>query len=735
MTILEELNLGRRKRLPIIIASEAAECGLACMAMVSRYHGHNVDLNGLRQRCALSLAGVSLKSLMGIADQLGFSTRPLRVELTAIGNIKLPAILHWDLNHFVVVQSVGRNRVTIHDPASGARTMGLEEFSKHFTGVALELAPAQNFEPIEARTPMKLSLLWSKMSGWWTALVQVLILSAALQIAAFVAPLQMQLVVDQALAQVDRDLLTVIALGFGALIVLQASIETLRGWALRVFGHLLSFQVTGNLVRHLLRLPSDYFEKRHVGDIVSRLGSAKPIQEAITQGVVSTLIDGLMACIAAVILFFYSSTLAFIVIAAVLINLALAMALFPKTKQRMEEAIIAEAKEQTHLMESVRAATTLKLLGREAVREGAWRNLHAETTNASVSVGKFQLSQTFIQNVVTGLQTVLVIYVAGRAILAGQGFSVGMLVSFLAYRQTFTDRAIALVNQVIQFRLLRLHLDRLSDIVTTPAEEGSRPVGHLDVQGHLRLKGVSFRYGATDPLVLEDIDLEIAPGDYIAFQGPSGGGKTTLLKLILGLNSPTDGTIELDGQRATNERWRAWREQVGVVAQDDRLLSGTLADNIAGFDPDLDMQRVVAAASAAQVHADILRMPMQYLTLVGDMGSALSGGQRQRVLLARALYRRPKILILDEGTANLDQQNEELIADLIDQMPVTRIVVAHRPALLRRAKRVFTVGGRRLTEVEEVPMLEPVVGEGDRANQRDREQQRGHQNLLCTASA
>jgi ATP-binding cassette subfamily B protein RaxB len=216
----------------------------------------------------------------------------------------------------------------------------------------------------------------------------------------------------------------------------------------------------------------------------------------------------------------------------------------------------------------------------------------------------------------------------------------------------------------------------------------------------MRLKQVSFRYGATDPLVLEDVDLEIAPGDYVAIQGASGSGKTTLLKLLLGLNQPTEGMIELDGQRATAERWRAWRNEVGVVAQDDRLLSGTIADNIAGFDPDLDMQRVVSAAMGAQVHGDIMRAPMQYLTLVGDMGSTLSGGQRQRVLLARALYRNPKILILDEGTANLDEQNEALIADLIDQMQITRIVVAHRPALLRRAKRVFTVGARKLVAVE-----------------------------------
>ena len=699
MSILIELNIDGR-RLPVITASEAAECGLACIAMISRYHGHDVDLNGLRQRHAFSLAGASLKSLMEITDQLGFAARALRVELSALGKVRLPAILHWDLNHFVVLKSIRRRRMVVHDPAIGVRTLSTEEFSKHFTGVVLEVARAETFEVVSARVPMRLSMLWSSMTGWWPALAQVLILSVALQIVTFVAPLQMQIVVDEALASVDRDLLTVIGLGFGALVIIQAAIEALRSWALRVFGHLLSYQISGNLVRHLLRLPSDFFEKRHAGDIISRLGSVKPIQDAMTQGVVSSVIDGLMACIAAVILFFYSTTLALIVIAAVLINMTLSLALFPRMKQRMEEEILAEAKEHTHLMESVRAATTLKLLGREAVREGGWRNLHAETTNASIAVGRLSISQTFLQNAVTGLQTVIVIYVAGRAILDGQGFSVGMLFSFLSYRQTFTDRANALVNQLMQFRFLRLHLDRLADIVATRTEiTGAAPMP-AEIRGHVRLKKVSYRYGVTDPLVLEDIDLEIAPGDYVAIHGASGGGKSTLLKLLLGLNHPTDGMIELDGQRATPERWRAWRNVVGVVAQDDRLLSGTLADNIGAFDPDLDMQRVVAAAVAAQVHNDVVRMPMQYLTLVGDMGSTLSGGQRQRILLARALYRKPKILILDEGTANLDEQNEGLIADLIDELPITRIVVAHRPALLRRAKRVYEVGGRRLREAQ-----------------------------------
>jgi ATP-binding cassette, subfamily B, bacterial CvaB/MchF/RaxB len=350
-------------------------------------------------------------------------------------------------------------------------------------------------------------------------------------------------------------------------------------------------------------------------------------------------------------------------------------------------------------MESVRAATTIKLMGREAERESAWRNLYADVTNASVSVGKYQITMAFIQTLLTGLVYVIIVYLGARLILTGQGFSVGMLFAFLSFRQTFNDRAIGFINQLVQFRLLGLHLERLADIVTAVPETESVGTRSLDVKGAIRVRDLSFRYGAADQFVLQDIGLEVRPGDFVAITGPSGSGKTTLLKLLLGLHRPTSGTIDLDAHRADPEVWRAWRAHVGVVAQDDRLLSGTIADNIAFFDPDLNMTKVQAAAMAAQVHEEIMRAPMQYLGLVGDMGSTLSGGQRQRVLLARALYGQPRVLLLDEGTANLDEATEEAIADLIEKMPITRIVVAHRPALVRRANRVFVVRDRQINEV------------------------------------
>jgi len=683
----------KKRKVPVILQTEVAECGLACVAMIARYWGHDVDLNSLRRDYVISLAGASLKSVMQVGAALDFSPRPLRLDMEHLPQLQLPAILHWDLNHYVVLTKVSGDKAYIHDPAVGLRVMKLSRMSKHFSGVALELTPTAEFSPVEARLKPHLSLLWDKLVGIKRALFQTLTLSIILQIVVLTAPFYLQLVVDGALPRGDQGLLWGLLIGFGSLAILRAVAEAVRGWAILIYGNQMSAQMIGNVFRHLIRLPTGYFEKRHVGDLISRMNSTRPIQEALTQSIVGILIDGVMAVLMLVVMFYYSPLLTGIVLVSVVLLAAITLWIYPNLRRTQEEAIYAEAEEKTHLIESIRASTTVKLFGREVQRETAWRNLYTQFINANIAYGRWMIGQRFAETFLIGLQIVIVVYAAAKIMMGGSEFTVGMLIAFLAYRQYFTDSITQLLEKGIEFRLLSLHLDRLADIVFAETEDVA--VGNLaedhQVKGDIEIKDLSFRYTPMDPWVLENFNLSIKAGEMVTLTGKSGGGKTTLMKLMLGLYQAEEGQILVDGQEISKIGHTNWRRQVGVVMQDDKLLTGSIADNISFFDPDMDLKAVVEAAKAAQIHDEIAAIPMGYDALVGDMGSILSGGQKQRVLLARALYHKPRLLFLDEGTANLDQITEEQIVAVIKSMPLTRVIVAHRPAFMDVSDRVVSI--------------------------------------------
>lgn len=693
--MIEELF--HRGRMPTILQSEASECGLACLAMVASRHGRRTNLAELRATLSLSMKGMTLQGLMQAADGMGFSCRAVRCELEELDQLRLPAILHWDMNHFVVLASVKRGQAVIHDPARGRRELSLAEVSKSFTGVALELTPTPFFETKRTVTTLKLGDFWSRIRGLSGSLWQLFFLSLLLQLFVIVGPLVNQIVVDEAITKADLDLLNTVIIGFLILTLLQVAITAIRGFVAMYLGNLMSFQMQANLLRHLMRLPADFFEKRHVGDIVTRFGSIGPIQSLITSGVIGAALDGLMAIGTLIFMFFYAPMLTLVVLGFLALYFVARFASYPYIRRMTEEQIQTSADVQSHFLETIRSIRPVKLFGREEQRHNRWQNLFATNMNIGIRLERFGIWSGSGHALLSGAQTLIVLYLEARAVIAGD-MTLGMLFAFQSYRSSFTGAAVGLVNTLFSWRLVGLHLERLADIAQTEPEEPQEKLPALPqkLQGGISVQALRFRYGDQEPWVIDGLNLDVAPGEKVAIVGRSGGGKSTLMKLLLGLYLPQEGSVSYDGRNLVHLGRRAVRSQIGVVMQDDRLLSGTLMENISFFDTAVDIQHVEWCARAAAIHDEITAMPMGYLSLVGDMGSALSGGQIQRILLARALYNKPSILMLDEGTANLDKQSEARITQALAQIPVTQIIIAHRPQAIAYVDRVLEMVDGRL---------------------------------------
>jgi len=526
----------------------------------------------------------------------------------------------------------------------------------------------------------------------------------------------MQIAMDDAIAHNDHDLLTVLAAGFGLFVVINVGAGLLRSLALVHLQTGLAYEMSASVLRHLLRLPLDYFEKRRTGDLVSRFGATDPIREMLTEGVMSATVDGFMAILMGVMIFVYSPTLACIVMPALAICIVLRVVTYHVLRARSLTALQAKARETGTFVETLRAIQTIKVFNRENERCGLWTNCRIEVLNADAAVVRLKAWFRSTNELVFGVENVLVIYLGASAVLNGS-MSVGMLFAFMSYKTQFVEKAARFVEKAIEFRMLDVQLERLADIVTSEPEPDlatpSVPAEYRQsLAGAIEVRGLSFRYGDDEPFVFENASFSIAQGDYVAITGPSGGGKTTLIKVMLGLLTPASGEILIDGMPLRQFGIRAFRDQVGVVMQDDQLMSGSVADNICCFDETFDVAWMQRCADTAGIHDEIMRMPMGYNSLIGDMGTFLSGGQKQRIVLARALYRRPKILFMDEGTSHLDVALESRVNDAIKALGLTRIIIAHRPETIASAVRVLTVRQGLVTEpvVAAKPMLAAAIG-------------------------
>lgn len=685
--------------LPVILQGESSECANACIAMLTSYYGRAINLQQLRQRFPISLKGQSLMQIANTCTQLDLQYRALTLELNDLSKLRTPCILHWKFNHFVVLCSVSGQSAIIHDPANGKRKVSFAELNDAFTGVALEVWPTETFKVAPPPASINLRALVGKVFGIKRSIAQIIILALVLEMLSLASPVLTQWVVDDVIVSANTDLLTLLLIGFVFLLIVQTAVSTLRSYVGMQLSTSLSFQSKSNLFAHLVKLPTAFFERRHIGDIVSRFGSIDIIQKTLNASLISGILDGLMTVITLTLMWLYSWQLSLIAIGAMLLYALIRFISYAPLKARSHDAIIKSANTQSHFLETLRGIRTLQIFQKTQDRCATWQSLLVDQFNSGVKVQKLSLVFQQANAFIFGIEGLLILWAGANFVISGS-FSVGMLMAFLAYKAQFNQRVGALIDNLFELRMLRLQGERLSDIVLTPTENaGIDPIRSVkEISGALSFSNVSFRYGEGEPLILAQANFQIDAGQSVAIIGTTGAGKSTLLKILLGIVKPTQGDISIGGISYTALGASGIRSISASVLQDDTLFAGSISDNVCFFDHEADLQWIETCCKNAAIHEDIIAFPMGYHTLVGDMGTMLSGGQKQRLLLARALYRRPKILILDEATCHLDLATEEKVVQMLKTLNITRIVVAHRPQTIRSADRVLELKNGRINE-------------------------------------
>ena len=681
-----------------ILQSESHECGLACLAMVASAYGLHLDLATLRRRFSISVKGTSLPQIVHYAQALEFSCRPVRLELDELKQLRLPCILHWNLNHFVVLEKVRAQRVMILDPAVGRRSLKMDEVSRCFTGVALELSPSGTFQPAQKKPRLRLRELTGRVFGLKRALVNILILALALEVVALLSPQVTQWVVDHALVSADYDLLLLAVIGGCLLLVIDFALRMARGWMGLRLNQQLTLQWTSNFFHHLLRLPWSFFEKRHLGDITARFQSLEAIRAVLANGAITIVLDALVALITFGLMLLYSKILTAIVLVAVGLYVLLRWVFYLPLRNATEERIVLATRENAYFLETIRAVQPLKLFNLAPLRLATWQNLLTDVQNRDLKTQKMLLVFGGCNTLIFGLEGMLLLYIGGLAVL-NNTLTLGMLLAFLAYKSQFTSRASKLIDLGIEIKMLSLHVERMADIaLETPESDAVMETDLSRITPRIEFRGVSFRYAEGERWVIKNLSLTIDAGDTVALVGRSGCGKSTLFKLMLGLLEPTEGDIRIGGISIRQLGPTALRKMVGVVMQDDQLMAGSLAENISCFEPGATQECIEEAAQRANIHKAIINMPMGYQTLIAEMGSGLSGGQKQRLLLARALYKQPVILALDEATSHLDLHGEQHVVSNLQSLSITKVVIAHRRETVSMVSRIIHLEDGQVTE-------------------------------------
>jgi len=684
--------------MPFVRQLEVADCGAACLAMTLEWHGRIVELQELREIVGTGAIGARASMILDAGEHYGLRGRGVRLEPDALHFLPRGSILHWSLTHFVVYDGISRKGVRIVDPASGHRVIGHEAFGRQFTGVALTFEPGDDFRPGGRRGNRIWGYYFRHAAGHRGELAQIAAVSLLVQLFGLALPLFIGLLVDRVLPVRNHDALVVVALGAASLVLFEILAVLTRSHLMLHLRTRLDGELSMDFMHRLLRLPYGFFLRRSVSDLTTRYTSNRRIQGVLTSTALSALFDGAPAVLYLVFVLAISPLLGLLLSVLALLQLVVFFGSHRKTRALQSEELEAQVLMQGQIVGMLQGIESLKASGRERQALTRWSHRLVDALNAGVTRGRLAANVDTWRFALDATAPLCVL-IAGAWLVLHDQLTLGTMLAASGLAAGFLRPFGSLVATALQLQQLRGHVERVAEVIATPPEANESIGAASSIRGDITVERVSFRYDGSGPEILRDVSFSIPAGRAIAVVGPSGAGKSTLARLLVGLESPTTGRILFDGRDLRELDLTSVRSQIGIVSQRAHLFGTTIRDNIALFDPDISQEAIVAAATLAEIHEDIQRLPMRYDTPLLDGAPSLSGGQRQRIALARALVRRPTVLLLDEATSELDAVTESRIMAGILGMGCTRVIIAHRLSTVAHADLIVVLEEGRVSEV------------------------------------
>ncbi|MGI5162296.1 peptidase domain-containing ABC transporter [Microbispora sp. CA-102843] len=685
------------RRVPVVLQNTPTECGTACLSMVLSHHGHRVTLTELSERLGVGRDGLSARALLQGAREHGLKARGFSLDPEDLARVPLPAVAHWEFNHFVVIERWSVDRVDIVDPGQGRRRLTQDEFSAAFTGVLLVFEPGEGFR----RGSTSLASAWRRefvrtlLRRRRGLLVQVIAASLLLQVLGLAMPLLSELLLDTVIPHGASGLLPLLGVGVLLAGAAQLVLAYLRAALLVAVRARADRELTEGVVSHLVALPYRYFTRRGTGDLVTRATSVSTLRELLTGQIVTALLDGPLAVGYLALVYLRDPVFGAALTGVVALQSVLLAATSRRVHRLAQQELAALSASQSSLIQTISGIETLKASGAERRAMEQWSSHFARQLDADVRSG---LTHGLLEAALSAIRVTTplgLLWLGAWRVLDGQ-LSTGSLIALNAVALAALTPLASLMTSLQSIQQAGAHFDRLTDILAS-APEPSQGIEVLRLRGAIELRNVGFRHDPRGPWIVRGVSVTIRPGQKVALVGPSGSGKSTLARLLLALHIPVEGEIRYDGVPAAELNLSTLRRQFGVVTQDVALFNGSIRDNIALNDPDAPLERIMQAAGLAALHDEIAAMPMGYETMLTD-GGGLSGGQRQRLALARAVLARPKVLLLDEATSNLDSATEAAVEANLAWLPQTRIVIAHRLSTVRDADLILVLDSGRIVQ-------------------------------------